>query len=502
MSGSLYFSKQIPNIPHLVQGKEVGDLRNDVEVAFQTAQSEIERFMASEGDIVLAVSATGSDTPTNERPEKIRSGDYSSYPFATIQAAIDALPSVLAHPTFINVGAGTFTGFTFENRICLGKAEVGSAKVPYVQIRGATPVEVSGLASGPTSGTATSSDGANRTLTLTGAGWTVNDLRGKFLRVTSGTTDATKLYAIESNTSEVITIVGKGDFSGAVDFQIVTPATVLDELAASEGTRARVRNVTGVLRLQNLKAEASAGDDQANIWDVYDAPTLEIEMRGIEVTSPDFCSVYSRFENLQRVKIDSFIAWFDGSTIGASCSPVFTHVREVEIHDFYTGDGKITGWYVDRLLIQSFAAICPLQGLPAVEAYNSYVELGYECSIYIYDSAYGFRLIRSELHAVYGPSTISINSVKTEAFFMLGSKVNLEAVLSGSANNGYGINASGFDNVVRWEQQPTITASSGDATVDGSTPLDVTTDFASAGDYVEDAGSRCFMLRSNHKMTP
>lgn len=68
--GSRAFSEEVPNIPHLVQGKEVGDLRNDVEAAFyryekRTGYPTISRVVGGTSVSLAALPVAASLVGTN-----------------------------------------------------------------------------------------------------------------------------------------------------------------------------------------------------------------------------------------------------------------------------------------------------------------------------------------------------------------------------------------------------------------------------------------------------
>jgi len=151
--------------------------------------------------LTLNVSVTGSD-----------SGDGSvTKPFRSIQAAIDSLArKVNRNAAIIQVGAGSFNAFSIN----------GGAFTPVSPSTVSTPTQgsltIAGtwiapvLTSGTTSGTATGSlvDLA-AVLTDAGQSWTVNELRGRFVLVSS------IYYPIISNTATTITAASNSALSGA-----------------------------------------------------------------------------------------------------------------------------------------------------------------------------------------------------------------------------------------------------------------------------------------------
>jgi len=61
--------------------------------------------------LIVAVDILGTDVPSLDRPALLYGGDYSAYPFLTIQAAIEAVGLVRGPATTINIGPGTWDPF-------------------------------------------------------------------------------------------------------------------------------------------------------------------------------------------------------------------------------------------------------------------------------------------------------------------------------------------------------------------------------------------------------
>jgi hypothetical protein len=64
---------------------------------------------------------TGSDTPTLTRPEHLVAGDYFAEPFATLQAALDALPTFSASGTITTAQVTVLSANQFESAIVYDK---------------------------------------------------------------------------------------------------------------------------------------------------------------------------------------------------------------------------------------------------------------------------------------------------------------------------------------------------------------------------------------------
>ena len=163
----------------------------------------------------------------------------------TIQAAINLVPRAIRNPVTINVAAGTYSagaylsGFTFD----VGDQPVNATSGPYLRIVG-TPVSVTPT-TGEGSGTVTSATlggwaGAGTpgpsnwgTVTVSGAGWTAHDLKGKLFKITGGTGSG-QVVRIYDNTATVITLVGNfpkaiiPDTTSTFQLQTATGGTIVN----------------------------------------------------------------------------------------------------------------------------------------------------------------------------------------------------------------------------------------------------------------------------------
>ncbi len=230
------------------------------------------------GDItVLVDSASGSDSATDDRPARLTTGDYSAYPFATIQAALSALPITVPYPyrVMVDVAAGTLPGASlrgiksWHTFTPYGPASWGYSDYGF-QLRGATAAATP--ATGAASGTA-SAGGDYMTLTKAGAGWTVNDsnLRGRLVKITGGPGFSALAHRpnvgiIRSNTADTL-IVWFFDLAFASPdagstFEILDNATLPTPLESLDSYSIGAQNCTGILIsnfLPNKGAFASGG---------------------------------------------------------------------------------------------------------------------------------------------------------------------------------------------------------------------------------------------------
>jgi hypothetical protein len=146
-------------------------------------------------------------------------------PFATIQAALNSLLRVRRHPATVIVGPGTFAGafvqgFQFET----ADPSVGA----YLQIQGtmvnATPA--TGTATGTTSASGAPATGEHGQVVDATQTWTVNDLRGKLCKLTSGALSG-QYYPIESNTATTLTLASIQGVLSGVTYTILDWATII-----------------------------------------------------------------------------------------------------------------------------------------------------------------------------------------------------------------------------------------------------------------------------------
>jgi len=149
----------------------------------------------------------------------------SSQGAGAMQAAERSIPKYVDHPIEVSVGAGNFNcstwdGFTFSS-------DYASGSYGSLWVHGATAAaSITGAQTGTVASATdiTNVPGVLPTVTVTGAGWTTNALRGLLFKVTAGP-GAGETLVIASNTATVLTLAG--GYSGSTAFwpmmQIITP---------------------------------------------------------------------------------------------------------------------------------------------------------------------------------------------------------------------------------------------------------------------------------------
>jgi hypothetical protein len=196
----------------------------------------------------------------------------------TIQGAINRIPKLLRDKVSVSVAAGSYAGFTlsgFTNDYGVQATNAG------LLIDGAL-ANSTGLASGSATGTASGGTAGSTstfgTLTTAAAGWTVNDLRGRFITITGGT-GVGQVKVIASNTATNITIAGTWtaptgtstyavqDSSVAITGCITAPPSGSGTVAAANSAIRVQGNATGstvTLRALSISAACSFGVVQAD----------------------------------------------------------------------------------------------------------------------------------------------------------------------------------------------------------------------------------------------
>jgi hypothetical protein len=158
-------------------------------------------------DLTYYVTAAGSDSTGN---------GSSGAPWKTIQYAVNQIPKNIEHNVIIDVGAGTFAGFRVTGFTVQDQAS-------FI-IRGTTSAfsPATGTASGTFTSSTHSATAAKATATDSGQSWTVDNLKGKLLKIGS------EYRWIVSNTATVITYAGA--FSATPNgkaYEIIKQDTIL-----------------------------------------------------------------------------------------------------------------------------------------------------------------------------------------------------------------------------------------------------------------------------------
>ncbi len=185
-----------------------------VTVTDETSRLDTLEKDTTSSNLTLYVETTGRDTNPGTK----------TAPFLTIQAALDSLPRRIRHLVSIRVGIGNFAGFQIKGFSIdpVGATAAGlsvqGTLIPFVPATGsATGATTSITAPGSTTPIV-----ANDSL----ATFTVSDLKGKLIEMTSGTSLGT-LFPICANTATAITIPQQTGTIGGGNYAIQDWGTVI-----------------------------------------------------------------------------------------------------------------------------------------------------------------------------------------------------------------------------------------------------------------------------------
>lgn len=179
---------------------------------------------ATQAALALFVDPTGSDSNACTA-----SGTSACL---TIQGAMNKIPFLVNHPVTVDIAAGSYAGFLLMNH---SFAPTDTTTGAYISIRGAAQTNVtpaSGSATGTIASVATDAVGFH-VVTVTAAGWTVNDFSGRFLSLTGGTGSG-QVLPIISNTATTITVAGTfspAPVGASTTFAVTSPSVLLTSAA-------------------------------------------------------------------------------------------------------------------------------------------------------------------------------------------------------------------------------------------------------------------------------
>lgn len=167
-------------------------------------------------------------------------GTISSVPLATISEAIRRIPLNIAHTVLINIKAGNYA----ENLV-MNFNFVGTGTLSFVGQDWTAFTPTTGIASGTfdaSFGTPT----IPNTAAVTGAGWTTNNLRGVFAKITSGANSGS-YYPIGNNAAATADFgfpadrtTSNGRDLRSKTFELYTPAVIITPPSTTPATSAGI----------------------------------------------------------------------------------------------------------------------------------------------------------------------------------------------------------------------------------------------------------------------
>lgn len=214
--------------------------------------------LADGGSVRMFVDPLGNDNNTCKAA--FTDGGVNG-PCRQFQAAVNKVPPNVRHGVVFHAAAGTYNGFYIANFSFNPGYQTTTGGI-YVSGAYST---VTGLASGSATGTATGGSAGSGstfgTLQDTTQTWTVNNLRGFFVFINSGT-GALQRRVISSNTGDTITIVGSWTApTGTSVYTIQKPSVIISTAVPfpPSGLFASSANMGGIVILGNKGFEYRSG---------------------------------------------------------------------------------------------------------------------------------------------------------------------------------------------------------------------------------------------------
>lgn len=429
---------------------------------------------ATTAALIFAVNgSTGSDAPSEDRPEGITGGDYSAFPFATIQAAVNAVPIFIQHSVTINVvQAGNYAGFSIGGFYTRGQTFAVNGLQAQV-----TPT------SGPATGTASS--GTSKSLTLTGAGWTVDNFQGKFCRIISGQ-GAGQRFIIATNTADTLYFAGRMSPvpNNTSVFEITEPKTIITSNAALFPSGFYHTSSLGYFSVSDFHIEG---------------PSYGCVQLGTQ-------SVLSLYRVTQKNGYYGFICQ-------DSMKAAYNQIGSLASTNLGLGYLNVqmagnTGYEKGWLILNAGAGAdglwfngCNVGGCQGVfvKGCGNNGFRAYQSEVTLYYSQFDNNLdgVWCEGSRVFLYYTEANNNTKRGYASDYGGRLDLQGTIAGSGNGEWGVHAGvGVGGIVTATTLPTVTGTLGDATVDGVNALTWATDFATKNDYASFLPRQALIVRA------
>lgn len=320
----------------LVYQQDTGDvwkLSSDL-TTWNIAQFQVVTSMTS--NAILRVDAGGGSDSNASRPSRISGGDWTAYPFATVQAAIDSLLKD--------------TGGFYHRVNC--DPDTFAAGVTVQGFTGGGTVDIVGdfvnstLTTGLNTGTAGSGTTTTAVKKPTGAAdWTVDNLRGKIFLPTGGggyyadtqsnliLNSGPCMRVIKGNTVDTITIDALNGVNSTTTFRIVDVATLLGQAAASYGPLTYSVGLfgnTARVWLRNLKNNAGSV-----FYGFFGQGNRLLEFYGLDIATTAFAGM----------------GIYD--TDNLSCRSLWAHGGSTSLMDVFNGGrGQFTNLVLDNSRLQ------------------------------------------------------------------------------------------------------------------------------------------------------
>jgi hypothetical protein len=356
-------------------------------------------------DTTLYVRTTGNDS---------NSGLTEGSALLTIQEAVDRVPKFIKHDITIDIGPGNFAGFALAN---------------FLLMRGRGTFLVKGTLgtptlTGATSGTATGGDTLN--VTDSGAGWAVNELRGKFMLVDG------EYRLVRKNTATNAELIGPMSAScSGKDYEVLEHKTKLTSVNPySSGLPAACYIAGNVCHRTNLTIQDI--EATGTTLGFYNYVGFGVHYVRLAATSCAY-GIGSQSTSGECTIEDCYVA--NASTFGFTLVEIGAQARISRIHDygsdfaiFVGGPGSIPSapceyWYSDNST--------------DVGMYFFFFAEVYLENIFVENAAQTGICFTGCRHCRIKGSTIKNNGAA--GIWIITSQVTLENTNDISSNGGYGI---------------------------------------------------------------
>lgn len=280
---------------------------------------------------------------------------------ATVQGAFDKIPHIVRHSVTVNLSAGTHAGGAILANKVIEYSAAAAVPSPGITIKGEL---IAATKDGLMSGTVTSATASTlatntwATLTVTGAGWTTNQLRGMLLRVTTGAT--VQIAAVSDNTATVITTGTDWTVTptGSSTFEILDWATTISGGASSPvttiSTSVSATNHYSLMFIGNKAATGTGGFlvEQLKFGALTVASGASIELRDSRTVHVR----YARFEpgGSTRNAIRSLFS----SSVSVQASSAFVAAGS-GLRAFYSGEngGELQRMSVSTSVVENMVGV-------------------------------------------------------------------------------------------------------------------------------------------------
>lgn len=238
------------------------------------------------------------------------------------QVAINKIPKILRHRATLNLAAGTYNGFMLS----------GFTIDPSIQST-TTGILIDGalanstLATGSATGTVTSATTQSgvtyATVTVSGATWTVDDLKGRLFVALTGTA-AGQVLRVTSNTATVITVLGNffptvpdATTTFAIQDEAVFINTALPTLIKPQGSSSLIPASAGIQIFNDTLIGSQVTIRNVNVS--ASTACMSVAATGLELIqiscTGSFTAQRQSAVTLQAVRMLSFASALTGSSV-------------------------------------------------------------------------------------------------------------------------------------------------------------------------------------------